>query len=144
MYRFVYRLCRDTSTAEDVNQDAFLAAVRTIDNPGDIEVGWLIRVARNRLLDVLRRQSTYKAKLGLIGRGEVDSGHEKALTDRILVRAALDRLDLGDRLVLTLHYVEGMTIAEIAEDLDRTPKSIEALVTPARRNLRRQLEANDA
>ena len=43
-----------------------------------------------------------------------------------------------------LHYVDGFTIPELADELGRTPKSIEALVTRARRALRKELERSDA
>ena len=67
VYGYVHRRCRDRALAEDVTQDAFLAAVRTVDDPGSITVGWLIQVARNRLVDVLRRQARYEGKLQLVG-----------------------------------------------------------------------------
>ncbi|MFV2039209.1 MAG: RNA polymerase sigma factor [Acidimicrobiales bacterium] len=144
VYRFVHRLCCDRDTAEDVTQDAFLTAVRTVHDPADVSVGWLIRVARNRLLDVVRRQARYADKLRMVGRGtgEADQGIEVA--ERLRMQEALEHLHIDHRVVLTLHYVDGLTIVSLAEKLGRTPKAIEALVTRARRNLRRELEKSDA
>ena len=45
------------------------------------------------------------------------------------------------RLVITLHYLNGMTIAAIARELERSPKSIEGLMTRARRSLEAELQA---
>lgn len=56
LYRFVHRRCRDHGLAEDITQDTFMTALRNHDL-SEISIGWLKRVARNRLVDVLRRQS---------------------------------------------------------------------------------------
>ena len=42
--------------------------------------------------------------------------------------------------MLTLHYVDGYSVPAIAEHLNRSLKSVEALVTRARRAFRAELE----
>ena len=44
------------------------------------------------------------------------------------------------RLVLTLHYINGMTVRAIADELDQSLKSVEGLVTRARKELIAVLE----
>ena len=44
------------------------------------------------------------------------------------------------RLVLTLHYVDGYSVPALAEHLGRSVKSVEGLVTRARRALRAELD----
>ena len=89
------------------------------------------------MVDVLRRRATYQRKLRLVGadgdEGEVD------VVDKIRVEAALDELSVDHRLVLTLHYLDGMTVSAIAAEMGRTAKSVEALITRARRSLRKEL-----
>lgn len=144
VYRYVHRRCRDAALAEDVTQDTFLAAVRTVDDPAEVTVGWLIRVARNRLLDLLRRQARYEGKLQLaIGRSEV-ADDPAAVVGRLRMTAALEELRVEHRIVLMLHYVDEMTVAALAVEMGRTPKAVEALLTRARRALRRELERSDA
>ena len=60
------------------------------------------------------------------------------------IHAAFEHLSVEHRLVLTLHYIDDLTTAEIADTLGRSPKSVEGLVTRARRNLKRELERADA
>ena len=127
-----------------MTQDTFLTAVRTIDDPADVTAGWLIEVARNRLLDVVRRRARYVDKLRLIGPGDDNSDASTAIVEQIRVRAAFERLSVEHRLVLTLHYIDEMTTTSIAEALGRSPKAVEGLVTRARRNLKRELERADA
>lgn len=134
----------DHATAEDVTHDTFLTAVRTIDDPADVTVGWLIEVARNRLLDIVRRRARYVGVLRLIGPSDDDLDRSAAVAGRMRMQAALECLSVEHRLVLTLHYLDEMTTASIANELGRSHKSVEGLVTRARRNLKRELERADA
>jgi RNA polymerase sigma-70 factor (ECF subfamily) len=143
VHRYVHRRCGDRSLAEDVTQDTFLAAVRTMDDPDEVTVGWLIRVARNRLVDVLRRQTRYEGKLRLVRPGDDRGDQTELVAERLWVREALETLKVEHRLVLMLHYVDGYTVAALADELDRSPKAVEALVTRARRNLVKELERDD-
>lgn len=142
VYRYVHRRCRDQALAEDVTQDAFLAAVRHLDGP-EVTVGWLLRVARNRLVDVLRRQARYEGKLQLVGTRTEVTDVQGEVADRLQMTAALEQLRLEHRIVLMLHYVDGLTVAALAAEVDRTPKAVEALLTRARRALRAELERSD-
>lgn len=139
IYRFVFRRCRDHSLAEDITQEVFMAAIRVTDDPTTISAGWLITVARNRLVDVLRRQTRYEGKLRLVGAaGRTD--REVDLAERLRVEAALNELSVDHRLVLTLHYIDGYTVRALAEHLDRSVKAVESLMTRARRALRAKLD----
>ena len=141
LYRFVQRRCRDHGLAEDITQDTFMTALRNHD-VNEISIGWLKRSARNRLVDVLRRQSKYASKLRLVGHRNEDVV-ETDVAERLRVEGALDQLSIEHRLVLTLHYIDGSTVGAIASDLDRSLKSVEGLITRARRQLRSQLEESD-
>lgn len=141
LYRFVHRRCRDHGLAEDITQDTFMTALRK-QGQNEISIGWLKRSARNRLIDVLRRQSSYASKLRLVG-DRNQHVTETDVADRLQVERALDRLTIEYRLVLTLHYIDGCTVADIAGDLDRSLKSVEGLITRARRQLRSHLEESD-
>jgi RNA polymerase sigma-70 factor (ECF subfamily) len=139
VYRFVHRRCRHHAMAEDITQETFMAAIRSTDDPSSISVGWLLTVARNRLFDVLRRDARYGRKLRLVGVAETD-GHDADLAERLRVEGALNELSVDYRLVLTLHYIDGFTVPALAEHLDRSVKSVEGLVTRARRELRAKLD----
>ena len=121
-----------------------MRAVHSFEDPAAIRIGWLIQVARNRLLDVVRRQARYEGKLRLVGAREAAPDEPSAVVDRVRMTAALEELRIEHRVVLMLHYVDGLSIPELADELDRTSKSVEALVTRARRALRRELERADA
>lgn len=134
VYRYVHRRCRDHSLAEDVTQDTFMTAIRKSEDPDSIKIGWLITIARNRLLDILRRQTRYQQKLRLLADTN-GQANENGIAERLRVEAALVELPVQYRLVLTLHYINDMTVRAIAEELGQSHKSVEGLVTRARREL---------
>ncbi|MEM7095339.1 MAG: sigma-70 family RNA polymerase sigma factor [Actinomycetota bacterium] len=145
IYRFVHRRCRDRQLAEDLTQETFVRAIRSTDDPTSLSIGWLITVARNLLYDVLRRDTTREAKHRLIDaedRSRTDTAAaEVTLVERLRVEAALEQLSVDHRLVLTLHYLDGLTVPAMADQLGRSVKSCEGMVTRARRALRTILEA---
>ncbi len=144
VYRFVHRRCRDHSLSEDITQETFISAVHRTDDPSTITIGWLITVAKNKLIDVLRREVRYSEKIRLIG-ADADAAIDADLVERLRVEAALSQLRPDYRLVLTLHYLDGFTVPALADHLDRSVKSVEGLITRARRDLRAALdETGDA
>lgn len=120
-----------------------MAAIRSNQDPSSISIGWLYTVARNRLVDVLRRQARQETKLRLVVGAETE-GSDVQLVERLQVESALDKLSPDHRLVLTLHYMDGYTVPALAEHLGRSVKSVEGLVTRARRSLRAELDEASA
>src|SRR5215218_5190699 len=59
VHELARRITRDDGLAGDVAQDAFLAAWQRLDDLGDPASfgGWLLRIARNRALDVVRSRA---------------------------------------------------------------------------------------
>src|SRR5712675_3598680 len=90
------RIVRDVGIAEDLAQDALVAALEqwpesgVPQNPG----AWLMAAAKNRAIDVLRRKKRLERKHEELGR-EIEAQHEMATPDP---DAALDD-DVGDDLL---------------------------------------------
>lgn len=140
VYRFVHRRRRDHALAEDITQETFMAAIRNTTDPTQVTIGWLITVARNRLIDVLRREANYEGKLRLVGADESAATVTVDLAERLRIEAALNELSVDHRLVLTLRYVDGYTVPALARHLGRSVKSVEGLLTRARREMRMRLD----
>lgn len=139
VYRYVHRLCLDRSLAEDVTQDVFVAALN--EPATTISVGWLMRSARNRMIDVVRREANYREKV-LALRSGVDHHPDDggAVIEQLRMTEALGRLRTEHRIVLMLHYVDGASVSELAEALGRSYKGVEGLMSRARAALRTELE----
>jgi RNA polymerase sigma factor (sigma-70 family) len=144
------RIVRDVGLAEELAQDALVAALErwpesgVPDNPG----AWLMAAAKNRAIDQLRRSKRLACKHEELGR-EVDARQELAVAD---FEAALDD-DIGDdllrlvftachpvlateaRVALTLRLLGGLTTEEIARAFLVSEPTIAQRIVRAKRTL---------
>lgn len=144
LYQHVHRRCGDDRLSEDVVQDVFVEVARSGHDPREVTIAWLKTVARNKLVDQLRRRENYGRKLRLLHDTSPDAGAEDQIVDVLVVSEAIDSLRPVHRMVLMLHYIDGLTVSELADELDRSVKGAESLITRARNALRSELEIRDA
>jgi RNA polymerase sigma-70 factor, ECF subfamily len=149
----LFRVVRDVGRAEELAQDAFVAALEqwprdgVPDNPG----AWLMATAKHRALDAVRREAMSERK-----RGELERAHERrqdASADELEARdRALDD-DVGDdllrlvfaschpalspeaRVALTLRLLGGLTTEEIARAFLVPEPTIAQRIVRAKRTL---------
>ncbi len=144
VYGYLYKATGgDRSKTENLTQDTFLQAVRTLQRGGHslVSVPWLLAVAGSRLIDAARAESRADHKLELVWRStgrDVDlAGIE--LHD-INVRELLAGLRPLERTALALRYVDDLAVADVARELGRGVRATESLLVRARRRLRVRLE----
>jgi RNA polymerase sigma-70 factor (ECF subfamily) len=139
VYGFVLGRCGDTALAEDLTAETFLDAVRAVraGTVPDLTIGWLIVVARRRLVDHWRHEAVEQRHLRAVGQ-EADEAVDPwdDHLDVVRTRAALARLGPHHRAVLTLRYLDGLPVAEVADQMGRGLHATEALLGRARRALR--------
>jgi RNA polymerase sigma-70 factor (ECF subfamily) len=124
--------------AEDLTAETFLAAVQAIEHNKvpKITVAWLIGVARHKLVDHWRRQAREERGLQLLpDEQEVPDGVDE-LFERARTHDVLDALGPHHRAALTLRYIDGLPVQEVADHLDRTVHATEALLVRARNAFR--------
>lgn len=151
---------RDAADAEDVAQDALLNALTRIEEcrPEEKFRAWLLVIARNRAIDVRRRQRV-RAVEPLDAADGVPSGGKGGLPMALASRfagpleeaeradarrhleAALATLTDVRREVVLLHDVEGWAHREIAAHLGVAEGTVRAHLFWARRALRERLRA---
>jgi RNA polymerase sigma-70 factor (ECF subfamily) len=146
VYGYLLARCGDAGLAEDLTAESFLAAVHAARKPGAAppSVPWLIGVARHKLADHWRRAERERRGLRLLDRepAAADDPWETAI-DRIRAREALGRLGPHHRAALTLRYLDGLPVPEVASHLDRTVHATEALLVRARAAFRRAYEGEE-
>ncbi|MEJ3747593.1 sigma-70 family RNA polymerase sigma factor [Actinomycetes bacterium KLBMP 9797] len=127
-------LTGDFATAEDLVQDAVLAALRHWPSEGIPERpdAWLFTVARRRALDVLRRQDNYRAKLAQL-RWPVQPDPDEQL--RLIFTCCHPALSRPAQIALTLRVVCGLTTAQIARALLVPESAVARRITRAKRKI---------
>jgi len=158
IYSLVFnQVGRDHSITEDIVQETFLAAINSASKfRGQSKVStWLYSIACHKVTDHYRRQgreAKYKAHNVNISDIEVSQNTDGKLfparlleseETRQLVEQALSRLPLDYRQVLILKYVVEIPVAEISQIMERSQKSVEGLLTRARKSLRANLAELD-
>ncbi|WP_307512781.1 MULTISPECIES: RNA polymerase sigma factor [Variovorax] len=150
----VARMVRDVGLAEELAQDALVAALEQWPGAGvpDNPAAWLTQVAKHRALDRLRHGQLAERKAPEIGR-ELDAQHEMAQADFAeAVDAAIDD-DIGDdllrlvftachpvlsteaRVALTLRLMGGLTTDEIARAFLVPEATVAQRIVRAKRTL---------
>lgn len=130
VFSVAFGLLRDQSRAEQVTLDVFTRVWEKADSYKADRASvrtWLVSMARNRSIDVLRRANTAIERQS-IPLGDVEyqlesTSHNpeqvvQALTEAERVRAALTTLPEEQLRVIQLAYYGGYTMRQIAEELD--------------------------
>ena len=138
VYGYLLARCRDVTLAEDLTAEAFLAAVAAARRPDapTPSVPWLIGVARHKLADHWRRLEREERGLRLLDGAEPDDPWDETI-DAIRARTVLAELGPHHRAALTLRYLDGLPVPEVASCLGRTIHATEALLVRARTAFRR-------
>lgn len=140
VYGYLMKRCRNRVEAEDLTAEVFMAAAEAVGRtpPPDLTVAWLIGVARHKLVDHWRRTEREQRRLHAVAaepRPDADDPWDAAL-DVLIARDVLAQLGADHRSVLTLRYVDGLGVADVATTIDRTLHATEALLTRAKRAFR--------
>jgi RNA polymerase sigma-70 factor (ECF subfamily) len=116
-HRAAYLVVGDPTAAEDIAQEAFLAAVRALDRFDRRRPfgPWLHRITVNRAIDFARARSL-RAEQVLAAAPETEAPARDAISDEVV--AALATLDPEHRAVVVMRYVLEYTPGEIARMLD--------------------------
>jgi RNA polymerase sigma factor (sigma-70 family) len=145
--RFVARRVDDPYLAADLTADVFVAAIesaRTFRPSRGEPVAWLFGIARNVVAGEHRRSATEARRAARVrGRDLVGEDDLAALHSRIDAESAarslyreLGRLSGGERAVLELVVLDGLTVAGASRALGINPVAARVRLHRARRSLR--------
>jgi RNA polymerase sigma-70 factor (ECF subfamily) len=145
LWRFVRRRCATGQDADDITAQVFAIAWRRrgdLHADGEVRL-WLFGVARRVLANHRRagaRRDRLTRRLHNTPDNHVDATDTTSVGD--IVRSALDGLTELDRTVVVLRMWDGLSVAEIATLLDRSPNSVSIRLHRARRQLADELGAH--
>ena len=146
-YNLASWLVRDQHDAQDIVQDAYLRAVKSIGTfRGGDQRAWMLAIVRNACFDFLRRDKASPFDdLGeegtkLAASDVVDPAMVLERAEDIqLVRDAIAQLPVGIREVVILREMEGMSYKEIAEVTGVPMGTVMSRLARARRRLAEML-----
>lgn len=140
VYGYLVRRCGSAALAEDLTSETFLAAVDACrrDAVPSLTVGWLVGVARHKLVDHWRRQAAEERRLEAVASLPPDDPVlvDPAELDERRALAVLAELGPHHRAALTLRYLDGLSVPRVADELGRTVHATEALLVRARNAFR--------
>lgn len=124
LFRYIFRLVGETATAEDVTQEVFLIIyrkIRWLENP-QLFRAWAYRIASREAFKRLKRERRWAEQirdeevLEKISATETAEIYEPKLIEKI--PELISSISPASRAVLILHYLDELSLSEVAEILD--------------------------
>ncbi|MFP3961240.1 RNA polymerase sigma factor [Actinomadura fulvescens] len=141
----VTRIVRDVGIAEELAQDALVAALEQWPESGvpDKPGAWLMATAKHRAIDLVRRKETYARKLAEVGRTLEDTPPPEPVDAddidddllRLIFTACHPVLSTEGRIALTLRLLGGLTTEEIARAFLTSEPTVAQRIVRAKRAL---------
>ncbi|HVR88063.1 MAG TPA: sigma-70 family RNA polymerase sigma factor [Candidatus Limnocylindria bacterium] len=149
IYRLSFAITKDGSAAEEIVVDTFARAYRALERlePADSLRPWLYRVAINLSYN---RQPRKGVSFSSLDDGAQDlatesespgDAAERAERQRVVL-SCIDSLGAKHKVVVVLHYLNGLTLAEIALIVDAPVGTVKSRLHYALQRLRVQLSAH--
>lgn len=147
LYGLALRMVRSSDDAEDICQDVFVKAYRSLRGfrQDSAVYTWLYRITVNLCVNFLRRQKlrqalTFEPLSGWLPARQAGPDRETARGDvAAAVEEAVSRLSSRQRAVFLLRQYEGLSHEEIAQTLNRSVGAVKANYFHAVQRLQKEL-----
>ena len=139
VYGYLRARCGSTNTAEELTSETFLSAVRSAKTGTvrEVTVAWLIGIARHKMMDQWRRDAPEERNLKAVEdlTDQFDDPWDATINAHV-AHAVLGLMGVHHRSALTLRYLDGQSVPQVASALGRTVHATEALLVRARNAFR--------
>lgn len=154
VYNTAFRIVGNAHDAEDIAQEAFIAAYTSI---GSFDISrkfapWLLKIATNLSIDYLRRKQSPTVPLDSLEAAVEDASSliEHSNADLLQAAETSELYQLAEQLIsclppkyraaMTLYYTEDLTYGEIADALDIPMGTVKTYLHRGREILKTQLQ----
>lgn len=149
IYRYIYFRLKKQGEAEDLTQEVFIKALNGI---GSYKIGktpfasWLFRIAHNQVIDYVRKtgkqQTTPLEEAYSVAGSEdpVTMIEQKSEIEELSV--AITELTPAQQEVISLRFIAGLPIADVARILGKSEGTVKALQFNATVSLRKLIVRN--
>ena len=144
LYRFAYWLCGNEALAQDLTQETYLRAWRSLDNLRETAAAkaWLVTILRREHARLYERKTPVIEPIDAVDTVELPEADTHApdqFGDDVLVRRAMSKLNAKYREPLLMQVLGGFSCEEIAAELGSTPGAVMTQVFRARQKLKAAL-----
>jgi RNA polymerase sigma-70 factor (ECF subfamily) len=148
VYGYLFHRCgRNPELAEELTQQAFVEAVRSYGRfRGQADpTTWVIGIARHKLVDHFRRVERDARRLTALSARELGAGRAESAPPTVPddIDDALARLPALQRAVLVLHYMDQLSVREVARSLGKTEAATASLLARGRDAFRQAYQGAD-
>lgn len=148
VFNFTLSILKDDCISEDITQSCFalMWSRRASISPDGNLPAWLYVVARNAVYKEVRRQVTASKYLDYLSNNDnADRQIMTMLTERDTAvimseaEAAIAALPESRRKIYKMRFIEGLSVHEISERLDISPKTVETQIARAKNAIRQRI-----
>ena len=151
IHSLAWREIRDFHAAQEIAQDTFIQAFKSLPSLKDPNrfLGWLYVIAKRRCVEWLRKRPITMQSLDAMPKAELErvfytqyleEEQTQASSDglREVVEYLLQKLPVGERSVMVLHYYKGLTCEEMSARLDVSLNTVKSRLYRARKRLEKE------
>lgn len=147
VFNFTLSILKDDCISEDITQSCFalMWSRRASISPDGNLPAWLYVVARNAVFKEVRRQVTASKYLDYLSNNDNADSQENDLTERDTAvimseaEAAIAALPESRRKICKMRFIDGLSVHEISERLDISPKTVETQIARAKNAIRQRI-----
>ncbi|MFC1901227.1 RNA polymerase sigma factor [Chloroflexota bacterium] len=143
IYSFVFSHYRNKTFAEDVTEEIFVKAwkaIKTCRGREDTFVSWLYRIARNHLIDEIRKLKRRPSiDTDIIEVFDSVNNEIEGYLEQQELMAYIDKLPMNQRQVILLKFIQGLNNEEISQVMGKSQGAIRILQMRALDSLRKEM-----
>ncbi len=144
LFRYAYWLCGDEALAQDLAQETFLRAWRSLDTLRDTAAAkaWLITILRREHARLYERKQFDTTDISELELDDREALTPEQIGEDAIVRAAMQKLDPKYREPLLLQVLGGLSCEEIASELELSSAAVMTQLFRARQKLKALLSGS--
>jgi len=144
LFRYAYWLCGDEALAQDLAQETFLRAWRSLDTLRDTAAAkaWLITILRREHARLYERKQFDTTDISELELDDREALTPEQIGEDAIVRAAMQKLDPKYREPLLLQVLGGFSCEEIASELELSSAAVMTQLFRARQKLKALLSGS--
>jgi RNA polymerase sigma-70 factor, ECF subfamily len=136
LWRYAYRLTGDPEAAWDITQESWLGVIRGLPRLSDPARfrPWIYRIVTRKADDWIAGRVRARLQVARMRQQPTPDQSDREALDEL--QSLLSRLSGPSRTILTLHYLEGLPIADVAGVLDLPEGTVKSRLHAARDELK--------